>query len=318
MVQRPFLQTASRSRFRITPGRLPLALVPAAGAGAWLIAVAAWAAPIPVNNSSFEDLPVAGLPNGCGAGCSYSEDFIPGWINTPFLGLGLTSGQFRPGTDVGNTTYFNSLSDGPTSAYTSTSCIEQTVGVAVQQGVTYTLLVDVGWRNDANPTGLPRLRVNDVYYDGVGTPILGGWSTYTTTYVGQAQDVGLPITICLSSVSIQGNFDDVRLSDSSAPAGVGFDLRPPGLQLRAGPNPFNAGTQVRFSISRSSPVVLRVFGVSGRAVRTLLHDAALEAGAHEVGWDGRDDAGVPMGSGLYLLRIETVAGRRVEPVLLVR
>jgi hypothetical protein len=170
---------------------------------------------ITVNNPSFEILPAGGLPNGAGPGASYSVDFIPGWINTPFLGLGLMSGQFQPGTDVGNTTYFDTLSDGITSAYTSIPGIEQTVGVTVQEGVIYTLLVDVGWRKDAALTGNPRLKVNGVFYDGVGVGIQGGWATFTTTYVGLAADVGSSITIFLDSASFQGNFDNVRLSDST-------------------------------------------------------------------------------------------------------
>jgi hypothetical protein len=179
------------------------------------LTASAWATPITVINPSFEILPSGGLTESCGPDCSYSIDFIPGWQNTPFLGLGLYSGQFRPGPDGGNFTYFDSLSDGPTSAYTSIPGIVQTVNALVQEGVTYTLLVDVGWRKDAAPTGVPRLKVNDLFYDGIGIPVLGGWSTYTTTYVGRPQDVGLPITIFLDSASFQGNFDNVRFSDST-------------------------------------------------------------------------------------------------------
>lgn len=302
--------------FLIHPGHWPRTLVP--GALVCLLAAPAWSAPIVVDNPSFESLPAGGLPNPCGAGCSYSVDFIPGWTNTPNLGLGLTSGQFRPGTDAGNTAYFDSLSDGLTSAYTSTSCIAQTVGVTVQEGVTYTLLVDVGWRNDASPTGLPRLSVNGTFYDGIGTPVLGGWATFTTTYVGLAQDAGLPITICLESVSNQGNFDNVRLSDSREPSGVDNAGPPPRLLLEARPNPFETATRVRFSLGHGSPVVLHVFDVSGRCVRTLLDAAILEAGAHEATWDGRDAAGTWMSSGLYFLRIGTNEGARVERVVLVR
>jgi hypothetical protein len=184
------------------------------------LAASVSAAPITVNNPSFEILPAAGLTESCGPACSFSIDFIPGWLNTPFLGLGLASGQFRPGPDAGNTTYFDSLSDGPTSAYTSIPGIEQTVAATVAEGVTYTLLVDVGWRKDAAPTGVPRLKVNNLFYDGVGVPVLGGWATFTTTYVGRAEDAGLPITIFLDSASFQGNFDNVRLSDSTDIAAV--------------------------------------------------------------------------------------------------
>src|SRR5437899_5829590 len=77
----------------------------------FLAAVPGVAAPLFVSNYSFETLPAAGLTlGGCGTGCSYSQDAIPGWT---MVGAG---GQFQPG-NPGNTNYFNTLSDGPTSAY---------------------------------------------------------------------------------------------------------------------------------------------------------------------------------------------------------
>ena len=119
------------------------------GAGLMLgIASAAWAAPITVNNPSFEILPAGGLPFGCGTGCSFSGGSIPGWSTS---GTGL--GQFQPGVHLGNLTLFNSLSDGPTSAYSNSGPISQTVGATVQAGVIYTLLVDIGDRNDLPALG---------------------------------------------------------------------------------------------------------------------------------------------------------------------
>jgi len=285
--------------------------------GLCFLATSALSATIPVDNPSFETLPAGGLPLGCGTGCSYGENLIPGWTNVPFGGLGLTSGQFRPGTDAGNTTYFDALSDGPVSAYTTIGCISQTVGATVQEGVTYTLVVDVGWRKDAAPFGLPRLVVNDVYYDGVGTPVFGGWATFTATYVGQPADVGMPITICLSSVTLQGNFDNVRLSDSVAPTSVEPPGSPVGLDVDARPNPFGMVTRVEYSIPESSPAVLRVYDTSGRVVRTLLRGVA-SVGSHEAVWDGSDDSGARLTSGVYFLRLSTNAESRISRVVLVR
>lgn len=196
----------------------------------WLQVTLAGAAPIPVNNPSFETLPAGGLTQLCGASCSYAEDFIPGWTNIPFSGLGLSSGQFRPGTDGGNTFYFDALSTGPTSAFCSNGSITQTVGISVQAGVTYTLTVDVGWRKDAAPTGLPRLVVNGLFYNAAASQaVIGDWVPFTATYVARPEDVGAPITIYLSSVSFQGNFDNVRFSDSTTSAAAGRLLGDRGL-----------------------------------------------------------------------------------------
>lgn len=278
----------------------------------------ALAMPIPVDNPSFEQLPPSGLNYGCGSGCSYSVEQIPGWQNIPFLGLGLESGQFRPGMDAGNFTYFDSMSDGPTSAHTTTGCIWQVLPVTVQAGVTYTLQADVGWRKDAGPVGLVRLVVNGVFYDGAGTAVFGGWAPHTATYVARAEDVGQPITICLSSVTNQGNFDNVRMFDSTTASGVGDSVEPAAFELAVQPNPFRAAATVRWSLAAPASVALRVFDVSGRAVRTLLTGADQDPGAHESAWDGTDDAGSPVNSGLYFLRLDAGAGSRVVRVLRVQ
>ena len=62
---------------------------------------------------------------------------------------------------------------------------------------------------------------------------------------------------------------------------------------------------------------LEIFGVSGQRVR-LLVDGPLAAGEHRRVWDGRDEGGRPVGSGLYLCRLRV--GERTETckLLLVR
>ena len=69
------------------------------------------------------------------------------------------------------------------------------------------------------------------------------------------------------------------------------------------PNPFNPSTSIRYELTKSSSVVLQVFDVLGREVRVLVNEVK-SAGLHEVKWDGLNDAGLPVSSGLYLYRIE--------------
>jgi hypothetical protein len=70
------------------------------------------------------------------------------------------------------------------------------------------------------------------------------------------------------------------------------------------PNPFNPSTTFRFELPEGGPVRLRVFDVSGRAVRTLL-DAACPAGPNEVTWTGDDDTGRVLPSGTYYYQLST-------------
>lgn len=73
------------------------------------------------------------------------------------------------------------------------------------------------------------------------------------------------------------------------------------------PNPFNAATEVRFSLDRPGDVRLRIYDLSGRLVRTLL-DGERPAGSHAVMWHGRDDAGRNAPSGTYVYRLEHARG----------
>jgi hypothetical protein len=69
------------------------------------------------------------------------------------------------------------------------------------------------------------------------------------------------------------------------------------------PNPFNPMTKIRFDLPASGPVRLSVIDLQGRAIRSLA-DGSLVAGRHAYVWDGRDDAGRSMPSGLYFIRLE--------------
>ncbi|MEZ4651285.1 MAG: FlgD immunoglobulin-like domain containing protein [Candidatus Eisenbacteria bacterium] len=73
------------------------------------------------------------------------------------------------------------------------------------------------------------------------------------------------------------------------------------------PNPFNPHTSIRFQLANSGPAELAVFDVSGRKVRTLVK-GNLDAGDHAVTWDGMDEAGRPLASGVYWTQL-TADGR---------
>jgi hypothetical protein len=68
------------------------------------------------------------------------------------------------------------------------------------------------------------------------------------------------------------------------------------------PNPFNPSTTIGFTLDRPVAVTLEIFDASGRRVRTLI-DSHLGAGYRSVDWDGRNAAGAPVGSGVYIYRL---------------
>jgi hypothetical protein len=70
------------------------------------------------------------------------------------------------------------------------------------------------------------------------------------------------------------------------------------------PNPFNPSTTVAFELAASEPVTVRVFDVSGRLVKTLA-DGPFAGGAHQLHWNGFDNHGSRVASGIYFIRIES-------------
>lgn len=68
------------------------------------------------------------------------------------------------------------------------------------------------------------------------------------------------------------------------------------------PNPFNPTVSIKYALPQNAEVRLVIYNIFGRVVRTLL-DEAKEAGYYTVTWDGRDDAGLQVASGIYFYRI---------------
>jgi len=83
----------------------------------------------------------------------------------------------------------------------------------------------------------------------------------------------------------------------------------PSIDLSAHPNPFNPVTTIAFELTREGPVVLRILDLSGRVVRTLVHEV-LPAGSREITWRALDDTGRRVASGVYLGVLETREGVR--------
>jgi len=70
------------------------------------------------------------------------------------------------------------------------------------------------------------------------------------------------------------------------------------------PNPFNPNTNIDYSLPAKSHIAVEIFNLLGQKVRVLL-DQEQPAGAHTVAWDGLDESGNPVASGIYLYRIRS-------------
>ncbi|MBN2379907.1 T9SS type A sorting domain-containing protein [candidate division WOR-3 bacterium] len=83
------------------------------------------------------------------------------------------------------------------------------------------------------------------------------------------------------------------------------------------PNPFGSSTTIRYALPRACEVNLSVFDVSGRRVR-LLHKGKQEAGFHELQWQGNDDIGRKLSSGVYFMRFEAEGFEDSKKMVLIK
>jgi hypothetical protein len=78
-----------------------------------------------------------------------------------------------------------------------------------------------------------------------------------------------------------------------------------GLAARIYPNPMNPTGRLSFTVSRPGSLRVMLFDVAGRMVRVLADDPRVEAGPREIAFDGKNDRGVPLATGIYFYRIES-------------
>ena len=83
------------------------------------------------------------------------------------------------------------------------------------------------------------------------------------------------------------------------------------------PNPFNPSTTIRYQLPEATKVRLEVFNILGQVVRTLV-DEQRRAGYHTVVWDGRNDAGSRVGSGVYYYRLQADGRVMVKKMALLK
>lgn len=87
--------------------------------------------------------------------------------------------------------------------------------------------------------------------------------------------------------------------------------------VRCYPNPFNPSTSIALDLPRAGEVRVRMYDVRGALVRELVR-GSLASGRHEVIWDGRDDAGAPVASGVYFVEARALGEATLARVTLVK
>jgi hypothetical protein len=123
-------------------------------------------------------------------------------------------------------------------------------------------------------------------------------------------DVGSPATTTVFSPW-------TMMFNSPSPVDVPSSSAMPLGLARPSPNPSPGPTLLRFALPAAGHAALTIVDVQGRRVRTLV-DGELEAGPHQLNWDGRDDAGASVDSGVYWAHLSAAGQRRVRCIVVTR
>ncbi len=87
--------------------------------------------------------------------------------------------------------------------------------------------------------------------------------------------------------------------------------------LKAYPNPFNPETSISFNLNKAEQVKVEIYNIKGQRVRTLF-DGLSKSGRQRLVWNGRDDKGKAIGSGLYFARVKTSDQTQVIKMILLK
>jgi len=91
----------------------------------------------------------------------------------------------------------------------------------------------------------------------------------------------------------------VELSGIGESTESGLELIPTVTELNGNyPNPFNPSTNIKFSLKADSRVALNIYNIRGQKVKSLVNDN-MQAGYHSIAWDGHDESGKSVTSGVY-------------------
>jgi hypothetical protein len=135
----------------------------------------------------------------------------------------------------------------------------------------------------------------------------------------------LPLTLSTTTLTItkilfnEGDPCALTRSGTLSLATAVGDGGPPPLELEQNvPNPFNPRTSIFYRVASNGPAQLRVYAPDGALVRTLV-DGVREAGVlNRVEWDGTDDRGRRVSSGVYFYRLESAGESRTKKMVLLK
>ncbi len=185
-------------------------------------------------------------------------------------------------------------------------------GISTLNWITYSEENNAGWNLYRAPSKnfAQALKINQTLIPGAGT------TTQTSQYVfkDEFQPEANIYYYWLESVDFSGNTilgEPIALNiETNEEPNVPIQLLKYGLHQNY-PNPFNPSTSISFILKKDMPVTLEIYNIKGQKVKTLLSNETKEKNIlHSIVWNGTNDTGKKVSSGVYLYKLKT--GKNIE------
>lgn len=177
---------------------------------------------------------------------------------------------------------------------------------SVRMSTTYP---NAGTASEIAPGGGKSASVGDLDKDGVPELVASFSRESINALLGNVPN-GTTVTVVMTAtalgVPVQGSLA-VKVKSNGSSAVSAF----------AAPNPFNPSTKVSFSLRNAGNTAVRIYSLEGRLVRTL-HDGYAAAGSHEAHWNGLDNAGRKVTTGVYFLSVQSAGDKAVSKLYLLK
>jgi hypothetical protein len=120
-------------------------------------------------------------------------------------------------------------------------------------------------------------------------------------------------------VSARDSENKAHSIDTEVRAGTPDQLDVPKVSFleNSYPNPFNPQTTLAYGVAIQGPVTIKVYSVDGRLVKTLLNEVR-GPGSYKVIWDGTDNRGQRVASGMYMARLQALDNTQLQRMMLVK
>ena len=138
---------------------------------------------------------------------------------------------------------------------------------------------------------------------------------------------GCPVSISGNYALISANYHDyngidsgsayVYFNDDVSIENVSIDILDNTILFENYPNPFNPTTTINYSLKENSRVSLNIYNIKGQKVKQIVN-SQLSVGQHSVIWNGKDDNGKSISSGIYFYKLKTANFEKTKKMILLK